>query len=161
MALLLKKAILPLWPETHAGHGLLMNNAIVLHNMALEIAQRIHAMGGRSGTYTRKERLPMSVCSPCYLGFFAREFLPSVASRIYGVTDAVVDGLTGLLHPPGDVDAIVQQLSALLSKPKCRLDMGIRSRQYALRYFSQKDVSKESISFYEALVVLKPHSIIR
>ena len=72
MALLLKKAILPLWPETHAGHGLLMNNAIVLHNMALEIAQRIHAMGGRSGTYTRKERQPMSVCSLSFMPYWAQ-----------------------------------------------------------------------------------------
>ena len=35
MALLLQKAILPLWPEMHAGHGLLMNDAIVFHNMAV------------------------------------------------------------------------------------------------------------------------------
>ncbi len=45
MALLLEKAILPLWPEMHAGHGLLMNDAIMFHNMAVEIAQRIHANG--------------------------------------------------------------------------------------------------------------------
>lgn len=45
MALLLQKAILPLWPEMHAGHGLLKNDAIVFHNMAVEIAQRIHAVG--------------------------------------------------------------------------------------------------------------------
>lgn len=45
MALLLQKAILPLWPEIHAGHGLLMNDAIVFHNMAVEIAQRIQASG--------------------------------------------------------------------------------------------------------------------
>ena len=45
MALLLQKAILPLWPEMHAGNGLLMNDAIVFHNMAAEIAQRIHANG--------------------------------------------------------------------------------------------------------------------
>ena len=45
MALLLQKVILPLWPEMHAGNGLLMNDAIVFHNMAAEIAQRIHANG--------------------------------------------------------------------------------------------------------------------
>jgi peptidoglycan biosynthesis protein MviN/MurJ (putative lipid II flippase) len=45
MALLLQKAILPLWPEMHAGHGLLMNDAIIFHNMAVEIAQRIHSNG--------------------------------------------------------------------------------------------------------------------
>lgn len=45
MALLLQKAILPLWPEMHAGHGLLMNDAIVFHNLAVEIAERITTIG--------------------------------------------------------------------------------------------------------------------
>jgi len=45
MALLLQKAVLPLWPEMHAGHGLLMNDAIVFHNMAVEIAERIRSVG--------------------------------------------------------------------------------------------------------------------
>jgi hypothetical protein len=45
MALLLQKAVLPLFPDLHAGHGLLMNDAIVFHNMAVDIAQRIHTAG--------------------------------------------------------------------------------------------------------------------
>lgn len=45
MALLLQKAVLPLLPDMHAGHGLLMNDAIVFHNMAVEIAHRIHVSG--------------------------------------------------------------------------------------------------------------------
>jgi putative peptidoglycan lipid II flippase len=45
MALLLQKGVLPMWPEMHAGHGLLMNDAIVFHNMAVEIAQRIREVG--------------------------------------------------------------------------------------------------------------------
>jgi putative peptidoglycan lipid II flippase len=45
MALLLQKAVLPLFPDMHAGHGLFMNDAIVFHNMAVEIAHRIHVSG--------------------------------------------------------------------------------------------------------------------
>jgi putative peptidoglycan lipid II flippase len=45
MALLLQKAILPLMPELHAGHGLLQNDAIVFHNMAVDVATRIQASG--------------------------------------------------------------------------------------------------------------------
>jgi hypothetical protein len=32
--------------------------------------------------------------------------VPTVASRIYGITDAVIEALTRMLHPSGDVDAI-------------------------------------------------------
>lgn len=45
MALLMQKVVLPLIPEMHAGHGLLPNDAIVFHNIAVEMAGRIHADG--------------------------------------------------------------------------------------------------------------------
>lgn len=44
-ALIFQKAVLPLLPEMHAGHGLLTNDAIVFHNLAVVIAQRIHSVG--------------------------------------------------------------------------------------------------------------------
>ncbi|MDS4014320.1 MAG: lipid II flippase MurJ [Candidatus Accumulibacter sp.] len=45
MALLMQKVVLPLIPEMHAGHGLLPNDAIVFHNIAVEMAGKIHAEG--------------------------------------------------------------------------------------------------------------------
>ncbi len=45
MSLMLQKALLPLFPEMHAGHGLLINDAIFFHKMAVEIAQKIHVLG--------------------------------------------------------------------------------------------------------------------
>ena len=36
--------------------------------------------------------------------------LPVVASRIYGITDAVIDGKTGLLHRPKDIDDLFEKL---------------------------------------------------
>lgn len=45
MALMFQKIVLPLIPEMHAGHGLLQNDAIVFHNIAVEVAQRIHDRG--------------------------------------------------------------------------------------------------------------------
>lgn len=45
MALLFQKVVLPLLPDMHAGHGLLLNDAIVFHNMAAEVAERIRANG--------------------------------------------------------------------------------------------------------------------
>lgn len=45
LALLFQKVILPLVPDMHAGHGLLRNDAIVFHNIAVEAAERIRANG--------------------------------------------------------------------------------------------------------------------
>ena len=68
--------------------------------------------------------------------------LPSVASRIYGITDAVVEGETGLLHEPGDIQAIKECLSELLSSPgKCR-ELGLRGRERVLCEFSANRIKE-------------------
>jgi glycosyltransferase involved in cell wall biosynthesis len=77
--------------------------------------------------------------------------VPAVASRIYGLTDAVVDGQTGLLHPPGEVEAIARRLASLLSDPERRLTMGGLARQRALADFSCAVSSRGLLAFYGRL----------
>ena len=45
MALMLQKLILPVMPELHAGHGLMTNDAIIFHDMAVAMAEQIKAHG--------------------------------------------------------------------------------------------------------------------
>ncbi|MFZ4775540.1 MAG: glycosyltransferase [Terrimicrobiaceae bacterium] len=64
--------------------------------------------------------------------------LPAVASRIYGITDAVVEGVTALLHRPGDIEEIETCLSGLLDDPlKCR-ELGDHGRKRAAEWFSSE-----------------------
>src|SRR5262249_11796978 len=58
--------------------------------------------------------------------------LPVIASRIYGVTDAVVDRETGLLHAPGDVDALTGMMQDLLVAPELRRRLGRAGRERVL-----------------------------
>lgn len=74
--------------------------------------------------------------------------LPAVASRIYGITDAVVEGETGLLHPPGDVAAIQAALSQLVADAPRRAAMGERARRRALAEFSQAKSTQGLMAFY-------------
>lgn len=63
--------------------------------------------------------------------------LPVVASHIYGATDAVVDGETGLLHAPGDVNDLTSKLKPLIATPDlCEL-LSTNGRQRALREFTR------------------------
>lgn len=75
--------------------------------------------------------------------------LPCVASRIYGVTDAVVDGLTGLLVPVKDVDALGDALTALADQPLLRQQMGANGRARAEKDFSQDVVVGAWLNFYQ------------
>ncbi len=67
--------------------------------------------------------------------------LPVVASRIYGITDAVVEGETGLLHRAGDVDDLAMVLARLISDPAMGRLMGDAGRQRVLGMFARRQVT--------------------
>lgn len=74
--------------------------------------------------------------------------VPSVASRIYGVTDAVDEGRTGLLHEPADADDIARQLDALITDPERRREMGRLALERARARFSMQHVTADMMSRY-------------
>lgn len=78
--------------------------------------------------------------------------IPAVASRIYGVTDAVEAGVTGRLHRPGDVAGIARELAAMADDPARRLAMGRAARERALRLFSRRAVTAAWLRFYGQLL---------
>ncbi len=57
--------------------------------------------------------------------------LPVVATRTGGVSDAVLDGKTGFLVDPQDVDGISQAITHLLSDPDLARRMGQANREWA------------------------------
>jgi D-inositol-3-phosphate glycosyltransferase len=63
--------------------------------------------------------------------------LPVVASDVPGARDAVVDGVTGLLVPPGDPDALAHAIDDLLSETARRRQLGKDGRAQVERRFSQ------------------------
>jgi mannosyltransferase len=59
-----------------------------------------------------------------------------VASRAGAAELVVEDGVTGVLTPPGDVDALVAALEPLMRDPASAAAMGARARQRVLEKFS-------------------------
>jgi glycosyltransferase involved in cell wall biosynthesis len=59
---------------------------------------------------------------------------PVVASAVGGLTDAVEDGVTGLLVPPGDVAALRAAIERLLGDPALRRRLGAAGRARAPRF---------------------------
>ncbi len=59
-----------------------------------------------------------------------------VAARA-GAAEAVIeDGVTGVLVPPGDVDALVAALEPLMRDPHRAIELGRRARAQAIARFS-------------------------
>jgi glycosyltransferase involved in cell wall biosynthesis len=67
--------------------------------------------------------------------------LPSIGSKIYGITDAIVDGETGVLVEKGDVDALAFAMFTLAKDPSLRKNMGKSAKKRALEKFHQQRVS--------------------
>src|ERR1700752_915053 len=59
-----------------------------------------------------------------------------VASRAGAAERVVEDGVTGVLTPPGDADALVAALEPLLGDPASAVAMGARARARVLERFS-------------------------
>nr|NJM01490.1 glycosyltransferase family 4 protein [Desulfobacula sp.] len=74
--------------------------------------------------------------------------LPSVASRIYGLTDAVVHGVTGFFFPPGDIESLHNAIVALVKDPQLRVCMGKAARNRAWDLFDQKRLTRSMVQEY-------------
>ncbi|WP_306481250.1 glycosyltransferase [Limnobacter sp.] len=75
---------------------------------------------------------------------------PTVATNIYGLSDAVVDGETGLLVPVGDQNKLAEALLFLAANPEKRTLMGEAAQQRAMVQFSQHAVSTFLVNFLVA-----------
>lgn len=78
--------------------------------------------------------------------------IPAVASRIYGLVDAVEEGVTGLLQPAGDIDALHDNLARLCSDHELRNRLGLMARARAVRDFSMDTVTGDLLAYYEKIL---------
>src|ERR1700737_3480052 len=75
-----------------------------------------------------------------------------VASRAGAAELVVEDGVTGVLTPPGEVDALVAALEPLMRDPASAADMGERARARVLAKFSLDAEANKIDEVYRALV---------
>ena len=78
--------------------------------------------------------------------------LPSVASRVYGLVDAVENGETGLLHEPGDVAGLASELYRLVADTSLRRALGEAARRRVERNFPVSRLTDAQLSFYAKLL---------
>lgn len=97
-------------------------------------------------------------CLPSYREGFGQAIIeaaacgvPAVASRIYGITDAVADGKTGLLFPAGDVTALTGALSRMITEDGLRQQTGDAACARALDLFSRQKITSETLKLYDRL----------
>jgi len=78
--------------------------------------------------------------------------LPTVGSKIYGITDAIVDNETGLLFEVGKSEDLAEKIDRILNDDVLKLSLGERGMQRARADFSRVLVESEFLKFYQRLL---------
>lgn len=149
------------WPDLHCffvGIGENMDN---LRRQAEElgVAQRAVLLGYRSDAVAimdavdgvvlpslGKEGLPLVLLEAALLGKAA------ICSNIPGNNEVVLDGVTGLLFPPGDAAALAERIDGLLSdREQCRR-MGNAARERAECEFTIEAMTDRVEQLYRRLM---------
>ncbi len=76
---------------------------------------------------------------------------PVVSSDLPSMTGIVRDGVSGLLVPPDDVDALTEALGSLVGSPELRERLGRAGRAAYEASFTVERMAEEAERFYEAL----------
>jgi glycosyltransferase involved in cell wall biosynthesis len=81
-----------------------------------------------------------------------------VASNAGGLREFIRDGETGLLVPPGDVEALAGALAALLLDPERVERIGREGRAFALARLDIEAYVDRFVAVYEELVAARPRT---
>jgi L-malate glycosyltransferase len=87
--------------------------------------------------------------------------VPTVATRVGGNSEAVEDGVTGLLVPPRDPGALARAVRRLLQDPELAGRFGVAARQRAVKHFSFERMIRETEDLYVRLLEAKQHAVAR
>jgi glycosyltransferase involved in cell wall biosynthesis len=73
--------------------------------------------------------------------------IPAIGSRVSGVSDAIIDGVTGLQFEVGNVQQLAEALICLANDAVLRREMGDAARARVVEKFEQTLVVERYISF--------------
>lgn len=97
-------------------------------------------------SYLYSESFPISLLEAMALG------LPCIGTRWTGIPYIIVDGETGFIVEPKDVDSLANAIEKLVSNPEMAAEMGRKGRRRVEEKFSAERVAHEVASIYEEVV---------
>lgn len=124
----------------------------------LGVAEQVHFLGWRTDIRNLLESWDVLAMPSFDEGFpiSALEAMaaarPVVASRVGGLNELVIDGVTGILLPPGDTDALVRCLAGLANDRERLTRMGNEGRNRAEAYFSVDVMARRTVELYDRLL---------
>ena len=130
------------WHPAYAG---------TLHEMArdLGVAEWVHFLGRRSDVPrllaamdifvhpSRREPFGLAMAEACAAG------LPVLGYAEGGACEIVLQGVTGILAPPGDIDMLGAAMTSLLDNPQTGRKMGLAGRERMAQHFRPEEAGRQ------------------
>ena len=151
--------LMPRYPDLHyviAGTGTLQED-LKAQAAASGIAERVHFIGWRTDVQALMAQFEIFLAPSLWEGF-GLVFLeamgqarPVISTRVSSIPEVVDDGVTGLLVPPRDGQAIAGALERLLNDPACGQRMGEAGRTRLAQVFTPERMIAQTIDVYHSL----------
>jgi glycosyltransferase involved in cell wall biosynthesis len=130
---------------THEDLADARSAGVVMHGAGVDMP-RIHAAFDVFVLASYREGMPRSAIEASAMR------RPVVATDIRGSREVVADGVTGVLVPVGNADALAGAIRRLLQDRPIRDEMGAAGRRRALERFDEDAVVARTLSVYERLL---------
>lgn len=135
----------PLRPELESlAAELGVRSSVEFHGEVTDVPRRL-ARAGAFVLASRSEGMPISILEAMAAG------LPVVASDVGGISEVVVDGVTGFVVPPRDPAALAAALDRLLDDDGGRAALGRAGWERARARFSLEPWRAAHLDLYRAL----------
>lgn len=139
----------------YIGTGPEFDKLSALRN-SLAVSDRILMLGYRPGAASLLRTANLCVVPSVWEDAFPLAVLEMmargraiVATRVGGVPEMIEDGVSGLLVPPDDVDALAAALERVALAPQLQDSLGQSARERTLRLFSAEQQIVEMLSTFQ------------
>jgi len=151
------------FPNAHvliAGEGDL-RTALENEAVTLGLHNRVHFLGWRGDIPAFMAALDILLAPSLWEGFglvlleAMAQAVPIIGSAVSAIPEIVVDGETGLLVPPRDVDRLAEALGKLLADKPLRQFMGLQGQDRLETHFGVGRMVDETAALYYTLLDMK------
>jgi glycosyltransferase involved in cell wall biosynthesis len=135
----------PLWERIHC-----QAQQLGPHVKVLAFTDKVHELVHRSSVVVLPTTFPEGM--PRILLEAQAAGVPTVAYDVRGAQDAIVDGQTGRLIPPRDIDTFCQAVSTLLADDTLRERMGQAGRDRVREHFRFEAIAAEHSDIFRKIM---------
>jgi glycosyltransferase involved in cell wall biosynthesis len=127
----------------------------------LRVRDRVHLLGFNEAIGSIYGRID-AICFPSHLEAIGRPVLeaaffgkPSIVAISAPRPDTLVDGVTGIAFPPGDIPALADAIERLAVDRQQLLSMGVAARELATQNFDAKTNAEKILAIYRRLAAAR------